>query len=163
MTRSMVFTVSHVRSPYIVHLSNLEVTASVYTTNFGRAMRFAKAFEAGIVGVNCGAPEQVNPGQCLTVQTWLLTIYFRDLTCLLEAGNSLASDPRCTCTLWRTSSRRRLCTSSMNFNILGDINNLEIDSKRQERKENMFNAELTVLSILSAGISLKLIGCIVSR
>lgn len=163
MTRSMVCTVSHVRSPYILYLSNLEVTASVYTTNFGRAMRFARAFEAGIVGVNCGAPEQVNPSQCPTVQTWLLTISFRDLTCLLEAGNSLASDQRCICTLWRTSSRQRLCTSSMNFNILGDINSRKGDSKRLERKENIFNAGLTVPSILSADIIAKLISCIVSR
>ncbi|QKD46467.2 acetaldehyde dehydrogenase [Fusarium oxysporum Fo47] len=43
--------------------------ASVYTTNFARAMRFAKAFEAGIAGVNCGAPEQVYPSQFPTVNT----------------------------------------------------------------------------------------------
>lgn len=34
--------------------------ASVYTTNFERAMRFAKSLEAGAVGVNCSAPTQVS-------------------------------------------------------------------------------------------------------
>jgi hypothetical protein len=131
---------SYVRSPYIVHLSNLEVTASVYTTNFGRAMRFAKGFEAGIVGVNCGAPEQVNPIQFSTVDIWLLTRYLRDLTCLLEAGSSLASDPRCICTPWRTSSRRRRCTSSMNFKVLGDTENHVVDSRSLEGKGSTVNA-----------------------
>ncbi|KAF8847669.1 aldehyde dehydrogenase [Acephala macrosclerotiorum] len=43
--------------------------ASVYTSNFERAMRFAKLLESGAVGINCSAPTQ---------------------TCRLEAGSYLA-------------------------------------------------------------------------
>ncbi|OCT51749.1 Aldehyde dehydrogenase, cytosolic 1 [Cladophialophora carrionii] len=51
----LVFT-SHLSPTYKLTKTNLPLPASVYTSNFDRAVRVAKALEAGAVGINCSVP-----------------------------------------------------------------------------------------------------------
>ncbi|RKK70505.1 hypothetical protein BFJ69_g11767 [Fusarium oxysporum] len=112
---------SYVRPPYIVHLSNLEVIASVYTTNFARAMRFAKAFEAGIAGVNCGAPEQ---GLDMPVGGWKQSGIGSEMH-MYSVENFLQT---------------KVVYFKHEFQGLGDIENHVVDSRRLEGKGTILNA-----------------------
>ncbi|EXL41412.1 hypothetical protein FOCG_16219 [Fusarium oxysporum f. sp. radicis-lycopersici 26381] len=95
--------------------------ASAYTTNFARAMRFAKAFEAGIAGVNCGAPEQ---GLDMPVGGWKQSGIGSEMH-MYSVENFLQT---------------KVVYFKHEFQGLGDIENHVVDSRRLEGKGTILNA-----------------------